>query len=150
MTDRTIITSQRGVIFVWQAIVAVFIITIAAVGLVTSMYQAHHMLNQQYRRMKVLDALQNEMEFQKMRCFASAVQPSMPAFLPPAVIDKGQRGNPTKWIYGYFEPRGQIIAAQETADCVVKAWIIKLHMEWEEPDGSIQHESLRTAVSHML
>ncbi|MBL7033674.1 MAG: hypothetical protein ISR91_05955 [Candidatus Delongbacteria bacterium] len=140
--------SERGAVFIWQAIIAVLIITIAGLGLIKSLYQGHEMLNKHSRRMRALEALHNEMEYWKMRGFSTQTQLYIP-HLPAVPLDKQKRSR-LDWIMGRFEPQGRFITAPETANLPLKAWIIELHMTWEEPDGSLQHESLRTAINSLL
>ncbi len=140
--------SERGAVFIWQAIVAIMVITIAGLGLIKSLYQGHDMLEKHNRRMRALEALHNEMEYWKLRGFASTTPLYIPN-LPSVVLDKQKRSN-TYWIRGHFEPQGSFTPAPETAILPLKAWIIELHMTWEETDGTLQHESLRTAINSML
>ena len=140
--------SERGAVFIWQAIIAVLIITIASLGLMKSLYQGHEMLNKHNRHMRALEILHNEMEYWKMRGFATQT----PIFIPHLAsvpLDKLKRTT-SDWIMASFEPQGTFIASPETASLPLKAWVIELHLTWEEPDGSMQHESLRTAINSLL
>ena len=140
--------SERGAVFIWQAIVAVLVITIASLGLIKSLYMGHEMLNKHNRQMRALETLQNEMEYWKMRGFATLIPINIP-HLGSVPIDK-QKRRLTDYIMGRFEPQGSFTPATETASLPLKAWIIQLHLTWEEPDGSLQYESLRTAINSML
>jgi hypothetical protein len=140
--------SERGTVFLWQAIIAVLVITIASLGLMKSLYQGHEMLNKHNRQMRALEILHNEMEYWKMRGFATQIPIYIP-HLPSVPLDK-QKRSLSDWIMAEFEPRGTFVASPETANLPLKAWVIELHLTWEEPDGSIQHESLRTAINSLL
>jgi len=140
--------SERGAVFIWQAIVAVMVITIAGLGLIKSLYQGHDMLEKHNRRMRALEALHNEMEYWKMHGFATTTQLSLRS-RPPVILDK-QKRHSDHYIEGHFVPQGSFTPAPETVTLPLKAWIIELHLTWEETDGTQQHESLRTAINSML
>ena len=83
-----------------------------------------------------------------MRGFATQT----PIFIPHLAsvpLDKLKRTT-SDWIMASFEPQGTFVASPETASLPLKAWVIELHLTWEEPDGSMQHESLRTAINSLL
>jgi len=135
---------ERGIAFMPELIVAVLVTMVTATALVKNIWQAHESELAAYRRARVLEELQTEMEYWKAQAFINGANVPSPNSRHTVPIDTGHRGK-RKWILATFDPAPSLrLIHQMGMDCVE----ITVTASWPE-HGKVLRESLRTAINQV-
>jgi hypothetical protein len=142
--DALSLRGERGISLMPQLIVAVLVTMVTATALVRNIWEAHDSELRTYRRMRVLQELQAEMEYWKAQVFINGINAPTPNARYSVPIDTGKRSR-QRWILGVYDPApvvryipGQAMATYE----------ITVSISWPE-GGRMQRESLRTAINQV-
>ncbi len=135
---------ERGIAFYPQLIIAVLMLAISSTALVKNIYQARDTTMKEYRRLRALEELQNEMEFWKAAVFIYGVNAPRPNDRHLVPIDTGKRRT-RDYVMAEFNPAPEVrLVRQDGTD----AYEITVSIMW--PEGSVmRRETLRTAINQV-
>ncbi len=137
-----VLRDERGAAFVAQLLISSLISVIAATGLVRAVWEAHESSMREYRRLRVLEELQAEMEYWKAQIFVKDVNYPRPTARNTVVIERGKRSLANA-IVGTYEPAPSIRLYNQVG---LNAYEITVSLSWFE--GGVEHqETLRTAIN---
>lgn len=135
---------DRGVAFYPQLILAVLILMVTSAALVRNIYQAHDTSLQEFRRIRVMEELQAELEYWKANVYLYGPSHPRPSARRTIPIETGKRRS-NEYIMGEFDPAPQITQIRLNG---ANAYQIQVTLRWPE-GGEMRQESLLTAVNQL-
>jgi|GEM_PF-2435816 len=135
---------ERGIAFYPQLIIALLMLVVTSTALVKNIYQAQETTMREYRRLRVLEELQNEMEFWKAAVFIYGVNAPRPNARHLVPIDTGKRRT-RDYVLAEFNPAPEVrLVRQDGTD----AYEITVSIMWPE-EGVMRRETLKTAINQV-
>ena len=135
---------EKGAAMLAQLVVSFLITVAAATGLVRAVWEAHESTLREYRRARVLEEVQAELEYWKAQLFIKGPSAPSPSARNTVVLDRGKRRS-QEYILGEYEPAPRVTQLVLPG---THAYEITVTLSW--PDGGVtRKESLRTAINQM-
>jgi len=136
--------SERGAAFLAELLVSVLIAVAASTALVRGVWAAPETSLREYRRLRALQELQNEMEYWKAQVFINGINTPNPSARHSVPIDISKRSKKNR-ILAEFEPAPTVRRLQQPGS---DAYEITVTISW--PEGkTVRRESLRTAINQL-
>jgi hypothetical protein len=139
---KHILRNDRGAAFYMQTLIAVLVIAVVSTAMVRNIWQAHEQGLREYRHMRALSELQNEIEYWKAQIFVNGANTPQPNARRKVVLDTGRRGR-QQYVLGEFDPAPRI---HQLSLPGVRAYEITVSIAWPEGQG-MRRESLTTAIN---
>ena len=109
MSDTTCskLADDRGGVFLPSLVMGFMIVVITSTAVFKGVFQAHQQNLNMYRRLKALEALQNEVEYWKAEIFVKGPQAQSPNSRISVPIEVNKRGR-NDVVLATFEPAARI------------------------------------------
>jgi hypothetical protein len=143
---KRLILEDRGVAFLAQVLISILITTVVSTSMIRAIYQAHDQSLKEYRRMRALEELQNELEYWKARVFVRGSGYGIVEHSRQVVLDEGRRST-DDYIMGEFSPAATIEQIPTTGS--VQSYEITVSIRWPE-GGQMRRETLRTGITRAI
>lgn len=142
--DALRLRGERGVAFLPQLVIAFLMSAIVSTAVVRNIWEAHATEARIYRRQRVMEELQAEMEYWKAQVVLNGIRHPTPNARHTAVIDAGKRGR-REWTLATFDPAPTVRQLTLPGD---KAYEITVSVSWPE-NGHVYRETLKTAINQL-
>jgi hypothetical protein len=139
---RHLLSNDKGAAFFMQTLVAVLILAVVSTALVRNIWQSHDQALQEYRRLRAISELQNEMEYWKAQIFVNGPNVPAPNSRRKVILDSGRRTK-RQYVLGEFDPAPTI---RQLAQPGMTAYEITVSISWPE-GNAMRRESLMTAIN---
>ncbi len=140
---RRFLREDRGATMLPSLVVGFMVVVIASTAIFKGIFQAHDSNMRIYRKVKALEALQNEMEYWKAEVSLRGASHQRPYGRYQVVLESDSRRS-NDAVLASFEPAAQIRPLGTTGQ--VQAFEITVSITWPEGD-KLWRETMTTAVN---
>lgn len=140
---RWALLEDRGGAFLPSLVMGFMIVVLTSTAVFKGVFQAHQQNLNMYRRLKALQALQNEVEYWKAEVFVKGPQHQNPNARYSVPIEVNKRGR-NDVILATFEPAARIRRIPTSTG--IEYYEISVSVNW--PEGNeVRRETITTAVN---